>query len=60
VKIETFNVFNHPNFGYIDPSFSDAYFGQSLKMLNQSFGAAGSHYNEGDPRAIQLSIKLSF
>jgi hypothetical protein len=60
LKLETFNVFNHPNFGYIDPSFSDAYFGQSTKMLNQSFGAAGSHYNEGGPRAIQLSIKLSF
>jgi hypothetical protein len=60
LKVETFNVFNHPNFGYIDPSFSDAYFGQSIKMLNQSFGAAGSHYNEGGPRAIQLSIKLSF
>jgi hypothetical protein len=60
LKVEAFNVFNHPNFGYIDPSLTDAYFGQSLKMLNQSFGAAGSHYDEGGPRAIQLSIKLSF
>jgi hypothetical protein len=60
LKVEAFNVFNHPNFGYIDPSFSDIYFGQSTKMLNQSFGAAGSHYNEGGPRGLQLSIKLVF
>jgi hypothetical protein len=60
LKVEAFNVFNHPNFGYIDPSFSDIYFGQSTKMLNQSFGAAGSHYNEGGPRGLQLSIKLLF
>jgi hypothetical protein len=59
-KVEAFNVFNHPNFGYIDPSLSDAYFGQSTKMLNQSFGAEGSHYNEGGPRALQLSVKLTF
>jgi Carboxypeptidase regulatory-like domain/TonB-dependent Receptor Plug Domain len=60
LKVETFNVFNHPNFGYIDPSFSDLYFGQATKMLNQSFGAAGSHYNEGGPRGIQLSLRLTF
>ena len=60
LKVETFNVFNHPNFGYIDPSYSDLYFGQATKMLNQSFGAAGSHYNEGGPRGIQLSLRLTF
>ncbi len=60
LKIEGFNVFNHPNFGYIDPSFSDLLFGQSTKMLNQSFGNAGALYNQGGPRAFQVSIKATF
>jgi hypothetical protein len=60
IKAETFNVFNHPNFGYIDPSLSDLLFGQSTKMLNQSFGSSGALYNQGGPRAIQLSLKLVF
>jgi Carboxypeptidase regulatory-like domain/TonB-dependent Receptor Plug Domain len=60
IKAETFNVFNHPNFGYIDPSLSDLLFGQSTKMLNQSFGSSGALYNQGGPRAIQLSLRLTF
>jgi hypothetical protein len=46
IKAETFNVFNHPNFGYIDPSLSDLLFGQSTKMPDQSFGNSGALYNE--------------
>jgi hypothetical protein len=60
LKIEAFNVFNHPNFGYIDPSFSDLLFGQSSKMLDQSFGNAGALYNQGGPRALQVSVKATF
>jgi hypothetical protein len=60
LKVETFNVFNHPNFGYIDPSLSDFLFGQSTKMLDQSFGPSGALYNQGGPRGIQLSLKLAF
>lgn len=51
---------DHPNFGYIDANLSDLLFGQSIKMLNQSFGAAGALYDQGGPRAIQLSLKLVF
>jgi hypothetical protein len=60
LKIEAFNVFNHPNFGYIDPSFSNLLFGQSTKMLDQSFGNAGALYNQGGPRAFQVSVKATF
>jgi hypothetical protein len=60
LKVEAFNVFNHPNFGYIDPSFSDLLFGQSTKMLDQSFGNAGALYNQGGPRAFQVSVKATF
>jgi hypothetical protein len=59
-KVETFNVFNHPSFGYIDPHLSDLLFGQSTKMLDQSFGAAGALYDQGGPRVIQLSLKVVF
>jgi hypothetical protein len=59
-KEECFNIFNHPNFGYIDPYFSDLLFGQSTKMLNQSFGSAGALYDQGGPRAVQLSFKVAF
>jgi hypothetical protein len=60
IKAEMFNMFNHHNFGYIDPSLSDEFFGQSTKMLDQSFGNSGALYNQGGPRAIQLSLKLMF
>jgi len=57
---ETFNIFNHPNFGYIDPYLSDLLFGQASKMLNQSFGAPGALYDQGGPRSIQVSVRLAF
>jgi TonB dependent receptor len=60
LRAETFNVLNHPNFGYIDPSLSDNLFGRSTKMLNQSFGPTGSLYQQGGPRSIQFSFKAIF
>jgi hypothetical protein len=59
-KLECFNIFNHPNFGYVDPYLSDLLFGRSSKMLDQSFGSPGALYDQGGPRAIQLSLKLAF
>jgi hypothetical protein len=60
LRAEAFNVLNHPDFGYIDPSLSDALFGQTTKLLNQSFGAAGSLYQQGGPRSVQISFKILF
>jgi hypothetical protein len=60
IKEECFNIFNHPNFGYIDPYLSDLLFGQSTKMLNQSFGSPGALYDQGGPRALQGSFKVTF
>jgi Carboxypeptidase regulatory-like domain/TonB-dependent Receptor Plug Domain len=59
-KLECFNIFNHPNFGYIDPYLSDLLFGRSSKMLDQSFGSPGALYDQGGPRVLQLSLKLAF
>jgi hypothetical protein len=60
VRIDTFNLLNHPDFGYIDPTITDAFFGQAMLMLNQSFGSTGSLYEPGGPRSIQLSLRLHF
>jgi Carboxypeptidase regulatory-like domain/TonB dependent receptor len=57
---EAFNVFNHPNFGFVDPYVTDAKFGQATHMLNQSFGSVGALYQQGGPRSIQLSLKMTF
>jgi hypothetical protein len=59
-RVESFNLLNHPNFGYIDPSLSDALFGQATKMLNQSFGPSGSLYQQGGPRSVQFSFRIVF
>jgi hypothetical protein len=59
-QVESFNLLNHPTLGYIDPSLSDALFGQATKMLNQSFGPSGSLYQQGGPRSVQFSFKVVF
>ncbi|MGB0052709.1 MAG: TonB-dependent receptor, partial [Terracidiphilus sp.] len=60
VRAEAYNLFNHPDFGYIDPSLTDALFGNATLMLNQSFGPSGSLYEPGGPRSLQISFRLHF
>jgi len=59
-RAEAFNLLNHPNFGYIDPTLSDAQFGQATQMLNQSLTTMSSLYQQGGPRSMQFALKLSF
>jgi hypothetical protein len=59
-RAETFNILNHPNFGYIDPTITDATFGQVTKMLNASLGSVNSLYAQGGPRSMQFALKLRF
>jgi hypothetical protein len=59
-RAESFNLLNHPNFGYIDPYITDATFGQATKMLNQSLGTMASQYQQGGPRAMQFALKATF
>ena len=59
-RAETFNLLNHPNFGYVDPTYSDATFGQATKMLNASLGTVASQYQQGGARSMQFALKLSF
>jgi hypothetical protein len=59
-RAEVFNIFNHPNFGYVDPIYTDATFGQATKMLNASLGTMSSLYQQGGPRSMQFALKLHF
>lgn len=59
-RAETFNLFNHPNFGYIDSTYSDALFGQATKSLNASLGTLASQYQQGGARSMQFALKMTF
>jgi hypothetical protein len=59
-RAETFNFLNHPNFGYVDPTYTDATFGQATKMLNASLGSVASQYQQGGARSMQFAVKIVF
>jgi len=60
-RADAFNLFNHPNFANpvaligFGPQFL-----QSSAMLNQGLGGLNPLFQEGGPRSLQLSLKLSF
>ncbi|MGB2678533.1 MAG: TonB-dependent receptor [Candidatus Acidiferrum sp.] len=60
-RADAFNLFNHPNFtnplGFIE--FGTAYL-KSGSLLNQSLGGLSPLFQEGGPRSLQLSLKLTF
>jgi hypothetical protein len=62
-RTDAFNLFNHPNFAnpagiYLGPGFTP--FLQSTRMLNQGLGGLNPLFQEGGPRSLQLSLKLTF
>ena len=59
-RAEAFNLLNHPNFGFIDPDYTDATFGQATKMLNASLGTVAAQYQQGGARSMQFALKLTF
>jgi len=60
-RADAFNVFNHPNFANPFGAFQ---FGplylQSMQMLNRDLGGLNPLFQEGGPRSLQLSLRLSF
>jgi len=58
---DAFNGFNHPNFtnppAYVE--LGPAYL-ESGSMLNQGLGGLSPVFQEGGPRSLQLSLKLTF
>jgi len=59
-RAEAFNVFNHPNFGLIDPNLGDPTFGQATSTLNSSLGVLSPLYQTGGPRSMQFALKVVF
>jgi len=63
-RAEAFNIFNHPNFGFIWPYYCPAgpgcQFGQATQTLNVSLGAMSPLYQLGGPRSLQFALKLRF
>ncbi len=61
-RAESFNVFNHPNFGAIYNFTSDGpnLFGYAYSTLNNSLGGLNPLYQMGGPRSLQLALKLKF
>jgi hypothetical protein len=66
LKVEFFNLFNHPNFGNPVNLLSSHLFGQSTQMFGRSLGNGGVNgglsplYQIGGPRSTQLAVKLQF
>jgi len=60
-RADAFNVLNHPNFGNpaAEPEFGPFYL-QSQAMLNKTLGGLNPLFQQGGPRSLQLSLKLSF
>jgi hypothetical protein len=60
-RVDVFNLLNHPNFtnplGLIQ--FGPSYL-QSMQMLNNGLGGLNPLFQEGGPRSMQLSAKISF
>ncbi len=59
-RAEAFNIFNHPNFGAIDPNFGSPTFGQATSTLANSLGVLSPLYQLGGPRSMQFAVKLVF
>jgi hypothetical protein len=61
-RAESFNVFNHPNFGSIDNFITDGptLFGLANSTLNNSLGGLSPLYQMGGPRSLQLALRLFF
>lgn len=61
VRADAFNLFNHPNF--LNPGAfiqSGTFYLQSHFMLNQGLGGLNPLFQEGGPRSLQLSLKMTF
>jgi hypothetical protein len=59
-RAEAFNLFNHPNFGAINPFFGLPTFGQAAGTLASSLGIVNPLYQQGGPRSMQFALKLLF
>jgi Carboxypeptidase regulatory-like domain len=60
LRAESFNIFNHPNFGFVQTSLTAPNFGLPTTMLGRQLGGLASLYQIGGPRSFQFALKLLF
>lgn len=61
LRLDAFNVLNHPNFSNPSGFFEFGASGlESTQMLNQGLGGLNPLFQEGGPRSLQASARLSF
>jgi len=60
-RADAFNLFNHPNFANPPAlvEFGSVYL-SSGEMLNQALGGLNPIFQQGGPRSLQLSVRLTF
>jgi hypothetical protein len=60
-RAESFNLFNHTQFGNIHKRLSNgSLFGLVYNTRNVSLGSLNSLYQTGGPRSLQLALRLHF
>jgi len=60
-RTDAFNLFNHPNFANpLALIGASPIFLSSSSMLNQGLGGLNPLFQQGGPRSLQLSLKLTF
>lgn len=59
-RVDAFNVINHPNFTNPSARIQSPSTLQSQRMLNQGLGGLNPIFQEGGPRSLQLSLRLTF
>ena len=59
-RAEAFNILNHPNFGLINATLTNAQFGLATQTLNQSLGTMAPQYQQGGPRSMQFALRIKF
>jgi len=68
-RAESFNIFNHPNFGALNVTCgtstagaqcNNTILGQASNTLSDALGGLASIYQQGGPRSLQFALKLQF
>ena len=61
LRADAFNAFNHPNFANPQALTEfGPFFMTSQSMSNRSLGGLNPLFQQGGPRSLQLSLKLTF
>jgi hypothetical protein len=63
LRLETFNLFNHPVFGSIYSSRASntlAQFGNAYNTQNSQLGGLNSLFQQGGPRSLQIALRIHF